>query len=94
VSGILDMHKSRTAARVVKTFLGDEQRIKRLEGALKRLYEKAHEVSKAVEGAILMDHIHGHTYDGPTFVENFKEVEKLLGINPDRAPGVPTGGDC
>ena len=84
MSGILDMHE----------FLGDEQRIKRLEGALKRLYEKAHEVSKAVEGAIVMDHIHGHTYDGPTFIDNFKEVEALLGINPERAPGVPTGGDC
>jgi len=77
-----------------KTFLGDEQRIKRLEEALKRLYDKAQAISKAVEGAIVMDHIHGHTYDGPTFIENFQEVEALLGINPDRAPGVPTGGDC
>ena len=85
MSGILDMHK---------TFLGDEQRIKRLEEALKRLYEKAHEVSKAVEGAIVMDSIHGHDYDGPTFLENFLEVEQLLGIKPDRAPGVPTGGEC
>ena len=75
-------------------FLGDEQRIEKLEHALLRFYVKAQEVSKAVEGAIVMDHIHGHTYDGPTFVTNFKEVEQLLGISPDRAPGVPTGGDC
>jgi len=75
-------------------FLGDEQRIVRLELALRRFYIKAQEVSKAVEGAIVMDHIHGHTYDGPTFVDNFTEVEQLLGIDPDRAPGVPTGGEC
>jgi len=75
-------------------FLGDEQRIARLELALRRFYIKAQEVSKAVEGAIVMDHIHGHTYDGPTFVDNFTEVEALLGIKPDRAPGVPTGGEC
>ena len=75
-------------------FLGDEQHIERLELALRRFYIKAQEVSKAVEGAIVMDHIHGHTYDGPTFVDNFIEVEQLLGIKPDRAPGVPTGGEC
>jgi len=75
-------------------FLGDEQRIERLEGALARLYYKAQDISKAVEGAIVMDHIHGQEYDGPTFTSNFKEVEELLGIKPDRAPGVPTGGEC
>ena len=75
-------------------FLGDEQHIARLELALRRFYIKAQEVSKAVEGAIVMDHIHGHTYDGPTFVDNFIEVEQLLGIKPDQAPGVPTGGEC
>ena len=85
MSGILDMHN---------TFLGDEQRMKRLEKALKRLYDKAHAVSKAVEGAIVMDSIHGHDYTGPTFIENFEEVEQLLGINPERAPGVPMGGEC
>ena len=72
-------------------FLGDEQRIERLEHALIRFYVKAQEVSKAVEGAIIMDHIHGHDYDGPTFVDNFIEVEQLLGIKPDQAPGVPIG---
>ncbi len=72
-------------------FLGDEQRIVQLEEVLKRLYEKAHAVAQAVEGAIVMDHIHGHTYDGPTFTDNFKEVEKLLGIKPTKAPGVPIG---
>jgi hypothetical protein len=66
-----------------------------LECALKKFYEKAHEISKAGEGALLMDHLHGRDYDGPTFVENFKEVEQLLGIDPDRAPGVPIGhGEC
>jgi len=75
-------------------FLGDEQRIKKLERALKRLYEKAHEVSKAVEGAIVMDSISGHDYTGPTFLANFQEVESLLGIKPKRAPGVPIGGEC
>jgi len=85
VSGILDMHNS---------FLGDERRVEKLENALKRLYAKAHAVSKAVEGAIVMDSIHGHDYDGPTFLENFKEIEELLGIKPERAPGVPTGGEC
>lgn len=66
-------------------------RIEDLEGALQRLYDKAHAVAKAVEGAIVMDHIHGHTYDGPTFTDNFKEVEELLGIKPAKAPGVPVG---
>ncbi len=75
-------------------FLGDEQRIERLEGALRRFYEKAHEVSKAVEGAIVMDALHGQEYTGPTFIDNFLEVELLLGIKPVRAPGVPIGGEC
>ncbi len=70
------------------------EKVERLEGALARFYYKAHEVAKAVEGAIVMDSIHGHSYDGPTFVTNFKEVEELLGIEPPRAPGVPTGGEC
>ena len=69
-------------------------RSEQLEGALRRLYDKAHEIAKAVEGAIVMDHIHGHSYDGPTFIENFKEVEELLGIEPAKAPGVHTGGEC
>ena len=72
-------------------FLGDEQRIERLEGALRRFYEKAHEVSNAVEGAIVMDALHGQEYTGPTFIDNFLEVELLLGITPNRAPGVPIG---
>jgi len=75
-------------------FLGDEQRIDRLEMALRRFYIKAQEVSKAVEGAIVMDALHGQEYTGPTFIDNFREVEALLGIKPDRAPGVPTGGEC
>lgn len=58
---------------------------------MRRFYDKAQEVSKAVEGAILMDHLHGRDYEGPTFIDNFKEVEELLGINPERAPGVPIG---
>lgn len=62
---------------------------------MKRFYDKAHEVSKAVEAAIVMESLHGHPYEGPTFVENFKEVEDLLGIDPERAPGVPIGhGEC
>ncbi len=72
-------------------FLGDEQRMERLEGALRRFYWKAHEVSTAVEGAIVMDAFHGQDYTGPTFIDNFLEVELLLGINPVRAPGVPIG---
>jgi len=67
------------------------ERINKLEEVLRRLYDKAHAVAQAVEGAIVMDHIHGHTYDGPTFTDNFKEVEELLGIDPPRAPGVPIG---
>jgi len=72
-------------------FLGDEQRIVKLEEALRRFYDKAHAVSQAVEGAIVMDSLHGQEYTGPTFVDNFLEVEQLLGINPERAPGVPIG---
>jgi hypothetical protein len=72
-------------------FLGDEQRIERLEHALLRFYVKAQEVSKAVEGAIVMDALHGQVYTGPTFIDNFLEVEQLLCINPERAPGVPIG---
>lgn len=79
----MDMHKQRGAISV--------KRVGQLEEALKRFYDKAHAVAQAVEGAIVMDHIHGHSYEGPTFIENFKEVEELLGINPERAPGVPIG---
>lgn len=71
--------------------MSDAQRIEKLEEALIRFYYKAQEVSKAVEGAIVMESLHGNPYTGPTFVSNFKEVEALLGIDPERAPGVPIG---